>query len=296
MPGGGRLSGMTESQRHPLRPWRWLLPVGVLLVMVAAVFALGLTWPFVTVLLIGLGAVSVWAIVRLRIERAEHETALARWAAAEAVLAERLRIARDLHDIVSHGLGMITVRAATAAHLYRRKPDEQALLAAIQDVEAISRKATAELRRMLDALREVNEWPTRHPTETLASLPEIVASARRAGLRVTLRQEDLGSVSPGTQVAICRVVREGLANSARYAGSTHVDVHIARAPNAITVTINDDGPSRGWTATPGAGHGLIGLRERVSSLGGTLTAGPRVTEHGHPAGFCLAATIPEGAT
>lgn len=287
---------MTESQRHSLRSWRWLLPVGALLVVVAAFFTLGLTWPFVTVLLIGLGAVSVWAIVRLRVERAEHEAALARWAAAEAVLAERLRIARDLHDIVSHGLGMITVRAATAAHLYGRKPDERALLAAIEDVEAISRTATAELRRMLDALREVDDWPTRHPTESLASLPEIVASARRAGLRVELRQEDLGSVSPGTQLAICRVVREGLANSARYAGSTQVDVHIARKSNVISVTINDDGPSRGWAATPGAGHGLIGLRERVSSLGGTLTAGPRATEHGRPAGFCIAATIPEGAT
>ena len=282
---------MTERRRHARRALRWLLPIGVPIVAVAAVFILGLTWPFIAVLLVGLGAVAAWAIVRLRVERAEHEAALARWSAAEAVLAERLRLARDLHDIVSHGLGMITVRAAAAAHLHGRKPDEQALLAAITDVEAISRTATVELRRMLATLREAGDEPARHPTDTLAALPEIIAAACRAGLRVQLRQETLGPVSPGAQVAICRVIREGLANSARYAGSTQVDVHLARTGAGVTVTISDDGPSRGWAVTPGAGHGLIGLRERVGSLGGTLTGGPRPG-----AGFCLAATVPEGVT
>ncbi|MEH1124994.1 sensor histidine kinase [Micromonospora sp. CPCC 206061] len=282
---------MIESRRRSRRSWLWLLPAGVLLVVMAAVLVLGLSWPFVTVLLLGFAAVSVWAIVRLRVERAEHDAAMARRDAADAVLAERLRLARDLHDIVSHGLGMITVRAAAAAHLHTRKPDEQALLAAIEDVEAISRKATVELRRMLDALREVDDRPARHPTETLASLPEIIDGARRAGLRVELHQEELGPVSPGAQVAICRIVREGLANSARYAGATTVDVCLARTRAAVSVTIKDDGPNSGWAARSGAGHGLIGLRERVSSLGGTLMAGPRAKHDG----FCLEAVIPEGA-
>ncbi|MEV4465860.1 histidine kinase [Micromonospora echinofusca] len=282
---------MTESRCRSRRPWIWLLPAGALLVVMAAVPLLGLTWPFVIILLLGFAAVSLWAIVRLRVERAEHKAAMARRDAAEAVLAERLRLARDLHDLVSHGLGMITVRAAAAAHLHARKPDERALLAAIEDVEAISRAATVELRRMLDALREVDDQPARHPTDTLASLPEIIDGARRAGLRVELHQEELGSVSPGTQMAICRVVREGLANSARHAGSTTVDVRLARTRTAVSVTINDDGPNRGWAVRPGAGHGLIGLRERVSSLGGTLTAEPRAKDDG----FCLEAVIPEGA-
>ncbi|TDC83347.1 two-component sensor histidine kinase [Micromonospora sp. KC606] len=285
---------MTESRRRSRQSWL-LLPAGALLIVMMAVLALGLTWPWVTVLLFGFAAVSVWAIVRLLVERAEHERAMARRDVAEAVLAERLRLARDLHDIVSHGLGMITVRAAAAAHLHARKPDDQALLAAIEDVEAISRKATVELRRMLDALREVDDRPARHPTETLASLPEIIEGARRAGLRVELTQEEFGAVSPGAQVAICRVVREGLANSARYAGSTTVDVRLTRTPAAVSVTIDDAGPTRGWAVRPGAGHGLIGLRERVSSLGGTLTAEPRAKEQGEPAGFRLEAIIPEGA-
>ncbi|MFF3867776.1 sensor histidine kinase [Micromonospora sp. NPDC001898] len=285
---------MTESRHRSRRSWL-LLPAGALLVAMTAVLALGLTWPFVTVLLLGFAAVSAWAIVRLLVERAEHETVIARRDIAEAVLAERLRLARDLHDIVSHGLGMITVRAAAAAHLHARKPDDQALLAAIEDVEAISRKATVELRRMLDALREADDRPARHPTETLASLPEIIEGARRAGLDVELTQEELGAVSLGAQVAICRVVREGLANSARYAGSTRVDVRLARTPEAVSVTIDDDGPNQGWAVRPGAGHGLIGLRERVKSLGGTLTAEPRAKGHGDRVGFRLEAIIPEGA-
>jgi len=282
---------MTESLRRSRRPWLWLLPAGGLLLVLAAELGLGLSWPFVTVLLLVFAAISVWAIVRLRVERAEHAAAMAARDAAEAVLAERLRLARDLHDIVSQGLGMITVRAAAAAHLHARKPDEPALLAAIEDVEAISRNATVELRRMLDALRDAGDRPALRPTETLASLPEIIDGARRAGLRVELHQEELGPVSPGAQVAICRVVREGLANSARYAGSTTVDVRLARTPAAVSVTVNDDGPNRGWSGRSGAGHGLLGLRERVGSLGGTLTAGPRP---GHD-GFCLEAVIPEGA-
>lgn len=285
---------MTESRRRSLS-WMWPGSVGALLVVATAVLALGLSRPFITVLLLGFGAVAVWAIVRLWVERTEHEVAMARRDAAEAALAERLRLARDLHDLVSHGLGLITVRTAAAAHLHARKPDERALLTAIEDVEAISRTATVELRRMLDALREVDDEPTRHPTDTLAALPEIINAGRRAGLAVQLHQEELGSVSPGTQVAICRVVREGLTNSVRYAGATHVDIRLARFRTAVIVTIDDDGPSRGWAVRPGAGHGLIGLRERLTSLGGTLTAGPRANEHGARVGFCLQATIPEAA-
>ena len=266
---------MDESRRRS-RPSRlWLVPAGALLIVVTAVFALGLTWPSITILLLGFGALSVWAIVALRVERVEHKQAMARRDAVEAVLAERLRIARDLHDLVSHGLGMITVRSAAAAHLHARNPDEGALLAAIEDVETISRTATIELRRMLDTLREADDEAARHPADTLAALPEIIDGARRAGLAIDLHHEELGPVSSGAQVAICRVVREGLANSLRYAGSTNVDVRLTRTRTAISVIISDDGPGRAWAAWPGAGHGLIGLRERVACLGGTLTAGPR---------------------
>lgn len=289
------------TDRRARRPRRWLLPLGALLVGLAAILMAGLTWPLAMMLLTGIaGTVAVWAIVRLRAERAEYRAELARWDAAQAVFAERLRIARDLHDIVSHGLGMITVRAAAVAHLNTRAPDERALLAAIEDVEALSRQATVELRRMLETLREDDDPAALHPTDTLACLPEIIAGARHAGMRVAVRQDELGQVSPGAQAGICAVVREGLANSARHAGLAHVEVSLARTPTVVTVTVTDDGPSAGWVASPGARHGLIGLRERVSGLGGTLAAGPHPDRpgagSGGRAGFRLQATIPDAAT
>ncbi len=280
---------MTAHERPARRSRVWPVPIGALLAVLIITFMLGLTGRYAMILVAGTAlAVAVWAVARLRTERAAHEAALANWAASEAIVAERLRIARDLHDIVSHGLGMITVRVATAKHLNAQNPNEQALLEAIEDVEALSRQATLELRRMLETLREADEPAPRHPTDTLASLPEIIAGAKRAGLHVELHQEDLGSVSPGAQLAICAIVREGLGNCARHAGFTRVHVSLSREQDTVSIIIMDDGPSTGWAAAPGAGHGLIGLRERVNSLEGALHAGP------HGAGFRLEATIPEG--
>jgi len=280
---------VTARERPARQSPVWSIAIGALLVWLIVTLALGLTGRLAAILAVGIAlAVAVWAVFRLRAERAAHEAARTSWATSEAIFAERLRIARDLHDMVSHGLGMITVRAATARHLNARNTSGRALLDAIEDVEALSRQATLELRRMLETLREGDEPAPRHPTDSLASLPEIVAGARRAGLRVELHQDDLGSVSPGAQLAICAIVREGLGNSARHAGFTRVRVNLSRAHDTITITIADDGPSTGWTAAPGAGHGLIGLRERVNGLGGTLCAGP------HTTGFRLEATVPEG--
>lgn len=279
---------MTVRQRPARRSFVWSIAIGVLLVVLIIAFALGLTGRLAVILLVGTAvAVAVWAVFRLRAERAAHEAALTSWAASEAILAERLRIARDLHDVISHGLGMITVRAASARHLNAQNTSETALLEAIEDVEGLSRQATLELRRMLETLRAADEPATRHPTDTMASLPGIIAGAQRVGLRVELDQEDLGSVSPGAQLAICAIIREGLDNCARHAGSTNVKVTLSREHDTISIVITDDGPSPGWAAAPGAGHGLIGLRERVNSLGGNLQAEP------HAAGFRLEATVPE---
>ena len=284
----GKVRAMLFGERPARRLRVWPIVLGALLGMLLITLTLGLTEERALLLAVGTAlAVAVWAVLQLRAEQAAHEAALARWAASEAVLAERLRIARDLHDLVSHGLGMITVRAATARHLHAQNASTTALLAAIEDVEMLSRQATLELRRMLETLRDRDEPPPRLAADTLTSLPAIIADAQRAGLRVELRQDDLNSVSPGAQLAICAIVREGLANSARHAGFTRVQVSLSRKAHTISITITDDGPSAGWVAAPGAGHGLIGLRERVNSLGGTLKAGP------HGKGFRLEATIPE---
>ncbi|MCW3819768.1 histidine kinase [Micromonospora sp. DR5-3] len=231
-------------------------------------------------------ATAVWAVWRSRADRIAYESRLTAWAASEAVLAERLRIAHDLHDIVSHGLGLITVRAAATRHL----PKSAEVEAALTDIEDASRHATTELRRMLTVLREPSAASRRAPVENLDDLPGIVHGASLAGLRTRLAVEPLGPVSQGVQVAVCKTVREALSNAARYAGPTDVRVRVHRDETYVVVTVMDSGPSvDGWRASPGAGHGLTGLRERVGSLGGTLSA-----EHVET-GFRLTARIRDDA-
>jgi signal transduction histidine kinase len=235
-------------------------------------------------------AVAVWAVIRLRAERAAHDDALTEWASTGAVLAERLQIARDLHDLVSHGLGMITVRAAAARHLDTAGANRADLVQALADIEAASREATVELRRMLGVLRNADEPAPREPTGSLESLPGIIEAATRTGLRVHLQSDNLGEVSPGVQLVIGSIVREALANTVRHAGPSQAQVRLGREGNLITVTITDAGAVPGWRAAPGAGHGLIGLRERIHALDGTIVTGP------HALGYRVSARLPDGDT
>jgi signal transduction histidine kinase len=264
--------------------------VAVISVLVTAMCTVGAQGPLGVVLppLIVGGAVAaaVWAVRRSRADRTAYESRLTAWAASEAVLAERLRIARDLHDLVSHGLGLITVRAAATRHL----PKTAEVKSALDDIEDASRHATGELRRMLTVLREPSAVSRRAPVDTLDDLPGIVHRASLAGLRTRLTVEPLGPVSQGVQVAVCKTVREALSNTARHAGPTDVRVRVCRDGRDVVVTVADTGPStNGWRASPGAGHGLAGLRERVGSLGGTLSA-----EH-VDTGFSITARIPDEA-
>jgi len=258
--------------------------------LVMAMCTVGAEGPLVTVLpalLVGAAvATAVYAWRRARADRRDYERRLTEWAATEAVLAERLRIAGDLHDIVSHGLGLITVRAATGNHLAR--PADMA--AALTDIEEASRHATAELRRMLAVLREPEAAGRRTPVDGLDDLAGIVSGAARAGLRPRLTVEPLGTVSQGVQVAVCRTVREALSNAARHAGPTDVRVSVRRDGAHVVVTVADTGPpDAGWRSSPGAGHGLAGLHERIGSLGGLLLAEPAGT------GFRVTARIPDEA-
>ena len=229
-------------------------------------------------------AAAVWAVWRSRVDRAAYEAQLTAWAATEAVLAERLRIAHDLHDIVSHGLGLITVRAAATRYLAKSAE----VASALTDIEEASRRATAELRRMLAVLREPSESGLRAPVENLDDLPGIVHGASLAGLRTRLTVEPLGPVSQGVQVTVCKIVREALNNAARHVGPTDVRIQLCRDATSMIVTVADTGPAPdGWQASPGAGHGLAGLRERVGSLGGTLVA------ERADGGFRITARIPD---
>lgn len=241
-------------------------------------------------------AALVWAIQRARRQRHDFEERLASWAAEQAVTQERLRIARDLHDLSSHGLGIITVRAASTGYLNGPDADAERQRAML-DIERIGRSTTTELRRMLTLLRTPGDDPAPlHPADTLAALPSIIQDAERGGLIIQQsieslgdEHDDYGGITPSAQLAVCAVVREALTNVLRHAGPTTVRLTITRNDDAVNVTVDDDGKHPGWRVEPGAGHGLPGLRERVRTHGGTLDTSPTRQ------GFRLHASIPIGA-
>ena len=266
-----------------------------------------------TVLLVmaGLVAASLW--LRRRDRRA-HERRLTQETAARAVAEDRLVIARELHDAVSGNLGAITVRCAVAQRL-ETTPD--GLRTALDDVETASREATDALRRMLAVLRDENRPPTpgalavipagdapaAGPVNSLAeNLRELIGRARRTGVAVELDAEahigvDVGTAQAAamadglpapTAQAATRVVAEALANTARHAGPTRARVTLRREPGRLRIAVVDDGPATVWEPHPGAGQGLRGLHETLTSLGGTLTAGPRADVPG----FAVAAILP----
>ncbi|MEU4241817.1 histidine kinase [Actinoplanes sp. NPDC026619] len=281
-----------ETDRPAWRSRAWLVAVAVLVVLAFVLTTAGFASPVsawatlvaaagFTVAMIG------WALIRTNAQRRHYEDELAAWAAERATQGERLRIARELHDLASHGLGLITVRAGAARSV--TGPSGEAERAdALADIERISRQATTELRRMLAVLRTPGPAPLR-PGDTLADLPVIVSTAIDAGMTAALGIGELGDVSPGVQLTACAVVREALNNTLRHAGPAHARVEVHRDQDTIVVTVQDDGPHPGWQPQPGAGHGLRGVRERVTTLAGTLEAGAKAD------GWLLTARIPDRA-
>ncbi len=280
---------MTSADRPVLRSRAWRAATSVVAALVLVLSSVGVgTRTAALVLLVAVAGVSVAVLVRAalltRRARRDHENALAAWAAERATQQERLRIARDLHDLASHGLGLISVRAA-AARLVTGPEGAAERDAALRDVERVSREATTELRRMLSVLRTAEDPAPLSPALTLADLPRLLDDARAAGVSVGLDVGELGAVSPGAQLVLATVVREGLTNVARHAGPTSARVLLRRAAETVSVTIIDDGPAGPWVPHPGAGAGLIGLRERVGAFGGSLRAEPDGT------GFRLSAWL-----
>jgi signal transduction histidine kinase len=230
----------------------------------------------------------------------------ARQAALDAqrrVEEERLRIARELHDVVAHTMATITVQAAAATQLLRDRPDEAA--ESLKAIRAASKDGLRELRAILDVLRtamgEGDEPadPTQ-PTPGLSRLDALVAGVRAAGLPVTVTltggQRDLPAV---TDLSAFRIIQEALTNTLRHAGPASAAVTLDYGASALRIEVTDSGrgltgrttavstTAAGTTAAGTAGHGLRGMRERAAAAGGTLEIGPR------PAGgFRVAATLP----
>lgn len=276
---------MEDLERPVWASWAWPIAFGALAILFVFLPVLPIGWVSPVWLLVGFAVLVVgvvgWAVLRTGLQRRQYETRLEEWASAKAAQDERLRIARELHDLASHGLGTMTVRAATA-----KLADEDERLLALDDIERMGRRSTAELRRMLAVLREPSSEVPMRPLDSLADLPEIVETARKSGIDAELVVEDIGYVSAGLQATVCAVVREALANSTRHAGSTRAQVRVSQSADGIAVDVHDSGPSPGWEPHPGTGHGIDGLRERIRLHGGTLATGPR------EAGFRVLAELP----
>jgi signal transduction histidine kinase len=228
-----------------------------------------------------------------RLERtAELERARAELA-RRAVAEERLRLARELHDVVAHSISVIAVQSGVGAHVAVTQPEEAAK--ALAAIEVTSRAALTELRRLLGVLRQEGESQgSLAPVPGLADLDALLAEVAKAGLGVRLRVEGTPSPLPaGLDLSAYRIVQEALTNVVKHAGPARAQVVIGYRDQAVTVEVTDDG--RGVTVPTGdgqarVGHGLIGMRERVAVFGGDLEAGPRPG-----GGFRVAARLPFAA-
>jgi signal transduction histidine kinase len=205
---------------------------------------------------------------------------------------ERLRIARELHDSLTHSISVIQVQAGVAAHLARKRGEEvPAALAAIQEASA---DASRELRATLGVLRAASD----SDCSGLRQLDALIARARAAGLPVTVTVGGTErQLTPDVDQAAYRIVQEALTNVTRHAGHACTTVHLQYGPGLLTVQVDDDGAGNGGaggggapTPQPTSGMGLIGMRERVSALGGRLDAGPRTA-----GGFRVLAELPARA-
>jgi signal transduction histidine kinase len=205
-----------------------------------------------------------------------------------AVAEERERIARELHDIVAHCVSVMVVQAGAAEDLLDRDPGRarEAMLA----IQETGREAVAELRRMLGLLRGEAGAPARAPQPGTAELDELVSQVDAAGLPVGLRVVGTPRpLPPGIELAGYRIVQEALTNALKHAGPATATVSLTYGERSLEIEVVDDG--RGGTVN-GSGHGLIGMRERVTIYGGPLAAGPR-----RDGGFRVRARLPvEAAT
>jgi len=221
------------------------------------------------------------AHVRQAERRAEEAERTSDEAAQRRAMEERLRIARELHDSLTHSISVIQVQAGVAEHLARKRgEDVPPALHAIQEAGA---DAARELKATLSVLRSTEDGDG----SGLGQLASLVARARAAGLPVTIAITGAERpVPPEVDQAAYRIIQEALTNVSRHAGLAQASVCLHYTPEALAVQVDDDGTGDG-ARPPGTGLGLIGMRERVSALGGRLSAGPQ--EGG---GFRVRAELP----
>jgi len=246
----------------------------------------------------GMAGDTAWLLVvllvaeglRVRRERADEARQAAeqraRQRAREVADEERLRIARELHDVLAHNISMINIQAGVALHLSSELPDQTR--DALQAIKDASQETLRELRATLGVLRRVDEDAPRAPAPSLDRLDELVARTTAAGLEV--HTETVGTPRPlpaGTDLAAYRIVQEALTNVHRHAAATTASVRLEYADDALVITVDDDGRGATTENADGSGAGIAGMRERATALGGSLETGRRLG-----GGFRVHATLP----
>jgi signal transduction histidine kinase len=225
-----------------------------------------------------LGIAFPWAIGRAILRQgklAAQLEATRRELAQQAMLEERRRIARDVHDFVGHGLAAMMLQVTSARHVLRRDP--AAAEEALHSAEDVGRRSMTELRRTVALLRSDDDVGVHPPVPSATEIPGLVDRARAGGLAVTLQMRgDLASIGPGVGLAVYRIAQEALANAARHAPKAQTALELEVADAQVSLRAATRGPI--LPAPEGEGqrsrYGLIGMRERASALGGELAAGP----------------------
>jgi signal transduction histidine kinase len=215
--------------------------------------------------------------------------------ALRAVADERLRIARDLHDVVAHAMSVIAIRSGVARMVLDTQPDE--VREALGIIEKTSKRALAEMRLLVGVLRQSEDGPELSPAPGLADLPDLIDQIGQAGVDVDLDTDfegDRPTLSAGVDLSAYRIIQEALTNVVRHAGPTTAHVTVRHRLDQLEIQVVDDGAPVGRppSLTPeGQGHGLVGMRERVNLFGGKLSAARSGS------GFRVFASLPfEGVT
>jgi signal transduction histidine kinase len=215
-------------------------------------------------------ASQAWEATRVLAAEQERQT-------ARAVDDERARIARELHDVVAHGLSVIVVQAgAERRSLHGPDMDEESIDAVLGSIERVGREALVDLRRLLGLLRRTDEPAALSPQPGLGQLDDLLSSVREAGLQVDVEiSGDRSPLPPGLDLTAYRIVQEALTNVLKHADAHCVRVGVAFQRTHLDLEVSDDGSQdpRNGSAGVGTGHGLIGMRERVNVFGGTIRAG-----------------------
>jgi signal transduction histidine kinase len=244
-------------------------------------------------------AIAAWLLVALagvewmrgRRERHAHAKRARELEARSQADEERLRIARELHDVLAHNISLINVQSGVALHLMDEKPEQARI--ALTAINQASADALGEVRSVLSVLRGNGEHAPRAPAAGLEGLDDLVSHTSAAGIGVTLEVHGERRALPASiELAAFRIVQESLTNVVRHAGAGAATVELTYGPEELTVQVDDDGQAPGARrhgpgADGGGGNGIPGMRERAVALGGALDAGPRPS-----GGFRVRARIP----